>query len=259
MSEDELERAAKKYNRKYNKWTGVLQHIAVWSRQDISHAVMRLSGYNAAPSLPCWKALDHTMRYLYHKPHVPIMYPRKKVEENKIVAHHAKGEGEITDLKNIRAHTGLKMYTDADLAKDMTTRRSVISVVHEYNEVAFAWKIVKQAGVALHTNGSEIRAFFKGVKRTKTLRRFFESLGRIIKGPTPSYEDNDATIHQIQANKLTPKIKHLDIMMTWLHEQDAYKIFVTIYCRTDLNKSDMNTKAHGRVDITNKTLMLNWI
>ena len=185
------------------------------------------------------------MRYLYHKPHVPIMYPRKKVEENKIVAHHAKGEGEITDLKNIREHTGLKMYIDADLAKDMTTRRSVTSVVHEYNEVAFAWKIVKQTGVALHTNGSEIRAFFTGVKRTKIFRRFFESLGRTIKGPTPSYEDNDATIHQIQADKLTPRIKHLDIMMTWQHEQEAYKTYVAIYCRTDLNKSDINTKPHG--------------
>ena len=50
------------------------------------------------------------------------MYPRKKVEKNKIVAHHAKGEGEVTDFKNIREHTGLKMYTDADLAKDMTTK-----------------------------------------------------------------------------------------------------------------------------------------
>ena len=134
---------------------------------------MSLSGYNAAPSLPCWKALDHTMRYLYHKPHVPIMYPRKKVEGKKIVVHHANGEGEITDLKNMREHTTLKMYTDADLVKDMITRRSVTSVVHEYNEVVFSWKILKQAGVALHTNGSEIRAFFTGVKRTKIFRRFF--------------------------------------------------------------------------------------
>ena len=148
MSEDELEKAEKKNNGKYNKWTGELQHIIVWSRQDISHAVMKLSGYNATPSLLCWKELYHTMRYLYHKLHVPIMYPRKKVEENKIVTHHAKGEGEgegeIIDLKNIREHTGLKMYTDADFAKDMTTRRSVTSVVHEYNEVAFTWKIAKQ-------------------------------------------------------------------------------------------------------------------
>ena len=78
-----------------------MQHIAVWSRQDIIHAVMKLSKYNAVPSLPCWKALDHTIRYLYHKPHLLIIYPRKKVEENKIVAHHTKGKGEITDIKNI--------------------------------------------------------------------------------------------------------------------------------------------------------------
>ena len=85
----------------------------------------------------------------------------------------------------------------------------------------------------------------KGVKRTKIYRRFFESFGRTIEGPTPSYEDNNVTIHQIQANKFTPRIKHLDIVMTWLHEQDTYKTYVTIYCRTDLNKSDMNTKEHG--------------
>ena len=71
---------------------GSLHHIVLWSRQDISHALMRLSGYNVAPFLPYWKALYHTMRYLYHTSYVPIMCPRKKVEENKIGAHHAKGE-----------------------------------------------------------------------------------------------------------------------------------------------------------------------
>ena len=194
MNPEELEQAEKKHKGKYNKWTGALQHVAVWSRSDLSHAVMRLSGYIAAPSLPCWKALDHLMRYLYHKPHVPIMNSRRKVKETEIAAHHAKGDAEITDLKNVRDHTGLKVYTDADLAKDITTRRSVTSVVHEYNEVAFAWKVAKQASTALHTNGSEIRAFFTGVKRTIVFRRFFESLGRPIKGPTISYEDNNAAI-----------------------------------------------------------------
>ena len=86
------------------------------------------------------------------------------------------------------------MYSDADLTKDITNRRSATSVVHEYNEVVYAWKSSKQAGVALHTNGAEIRAFFAGVKRTKVFRRFFESLGRPIKGPTPSYENNNAVI-----------------------------------------------------------------
>ena len=44
--------------------------------------------------------------------------------------------------------------------------------------------------------------------------------------------------------------------MTWLHEQEAYKTFVAIYCRTDLNKSDMNTKAHGGQILLTKHLCL---
>lgn len=35
-----------------------------------------------------------------------------------------------------------------------------------------------QAGVVLHTNGSEIRAFFIGVKRTKLFRRFLNHLDK---------------------------------------------------------------------------------
>jgi len=60
------------------------------------------------------------------------------------------------------------------------------------------------------------------LKRTIMFRRFFESLGRIINGPAILYEDNNAAIQQIQAEKLTSRIKHLDIMMTWLHEQHKY-------------------------------------
>ena len=141
---------------------------------------MRLSEYNAAPSLPCWKALHQLMCYLYHKPHVPIMCPRRKVKETTINAHHAKGDAEITDITNITQHTGLQACMDGDFAKDVATRRSVTVVVHEYNNVSFAWKVVKQNGVAHHTNGAELRAFFTGIKRTKVFRRFFESLGKPI-------------------------------------------------------------------------------
>ena len=48
------------------------------------------------------------------------------------------------------------MYTDSDLAKDIATRRSVTSIIHEYNDIAFSWKVVKQDGIAHHTNGAEL-------------------------------------------------------------------------------------------------------
>ena len=90
--------------------------------------------------------------------------------------HHAKGDAEITKLKDINPTTDIKTYTDSDLGTDLVTRRSVTSVVHEHNDVVFAWKIIKQGGIAHHTNDAELRAFFTGIKQTKVFRRFLEYL-----------------------------------------------------------------------------------
>ena len=45
-------------------------------------------------------------------------------------------------------------------------------------------------------------------------------------------------------------------MMTWLHEQHLYERFVAIYCDTNLNKADMNTKAHGGEILQEKNLSM---
>ena len=45
-------------------------------------------------------------------------------------------------------------------------------------------------------------------------------------------------------------------MMSWLHEQHAIGTYVAIYCNTDLNKADMNTKAHGGKILQEKHLCL---
>ena len=125
------------------------------------------------------------MKYLYHKPHVPNIFPRKKGEERAINDHHAKWEDKSTEIKNVREYTRIKMYSGTDLATDIANRRSVTSVLHEYNEVLYAWKTVKQAGVALHANRAEIRVFFTGVKRTKLFRILFESIEGPINVPAP--------------------------------------------------------------------------
>ena len=86
------------------------------------------------------------------------------------------------------------------------------------------------------------------------IRRFFESLGMPIKHSTPVYEDNNATIQQIQADKSTPKIKHMDIMMSWLHQEHALETYVAVYCNTHQNKADLNTKSLGGETLQTKNL-----
>ena len=93
MDEKQIASMKRKYKGAYNHWTGALQHIAVMSRIDSAYAIMRLSGYNSAPSLPCYTVLHHFMQYLFHHPYVPIMYSRKNVKTYEITVHCAKGEG----------------------------------------------------------------------------------------------------------------------------------------------------------------------
>ena len=45
-------------------------------------------------------------------------------------------------------------------------------------------------------------------------------------------------------------------MMSWLHEQHAIGTYVAIYCNTELNKADMNTKTHGGQILQQKHLCL---
>ena len=129
------------------------------------------------------------------------------------------------------------MWADSDLARDMANRRSVTSLIHAYNGVAFAWKSKKQNDVADSTNRAEIKAYFMGIKRGIQFRRFKASMGSPIGHPTPTYEDNDAVISQVKQDKLTPRIKHLDIPMIWLHEQGIKETYVTIYTPTGRNKA----------------------
>ena len=52
------------------------------------------------------------------------------------------------------------------------------------------------------------------IKRVIQYRKFKVSLGTPIGHLTPVYEDNDTVLSQVEQDKLTPRIKHLNIPMT---------------------------------------------
>lgn len=74
---DKLKQVEKQHGGSLNHWVGGLMHIGVQTRYDLAYTCMRLSGYMCAPSIPAFQALHQTMEYLFHHPHLPIMYPNK--------------------------------------------------------------------------------------------------------------------------------------------------------------------------------------
>ena len=46
-------------------------------------------------------------------------------------------------------------------------------------------------------------------------------------------------------DRLTSQIKHLDVKVTWLHQQKLFGIFIPEPCPTDRQQADFNTKPNG--------------
>ena len=114
----------------------------------------------------------------------------------------------------------------------------------------------KQPDTSTSTTDAEIRSLYQTAKRTVSYCRLLLSIGRSHPNPTPIFEDNNATIAQVLRDRLTPRTKYLDILVTWLHEQYSRQRIVPIRATSDNQKSDYNSKPHGGINLQTKTLPL---
>ena len=110
--------------------------------------------------------------------------------------------------------------------------------------------------MAPSTNASEIRAMFNGSKLTIQYRRFFQSLGSRIPHPTPVLTDSETTLTQVFKDRLTPQVRHLDVMVCWLHEHKTRETIMPKYVNTTKMKADINTKPFGGESLQEKYLAL---
>ena len=210
---------------------------------------MRLTGYNSNPKAICFEILHQAMCYLYHHPHVRIMYPRK--QQSALDMYVKNGTAEILPSPSSTSSTTSPTfpdnvaYADGDLGRDLVDRRSVTSTVHLYNGVAHDWYCGKQPVTADCTNGSEVRALHTCIRRVIIHRRFLTSGGFPVGPPTRAFEDNSATISQVIKDRLTPHVKHLDMKVLWLHQQKLFGIFLPLPCPTRRQVADFNSKPTG--------------
>lgn len=119
---------------------GVILHVGEKSRQDWSYVAMCLSGYNKnCPSLETYKILYQFICYLYHHPHVPIMFSCKPPNmETPMKSYFGKGETELANF-GYSTYSGLEAWVDLGFAHDVMSRRSTYSIYHKYGDVAFVW------------------------------------------------------------------------------------------------------------------------
>jgi hypothetical protein len=148
-------------------------HISGISCPDISYACMHFSGYMACPNKPIFEAVHHTLCYLYHLPHLTIMYSSKPTTPTGNVLQTFWSNGHAEYLKSDCGHElATFTTTNADHAHCLHTHRSSSAYFILYNVTLVSWACKKQPITALHSTASEITALYKGATKTVLLCSF---------------------------------------------------------------------------------------
>jgi hypothetical protein len=138
----QLHQKEKSFGFSFNHLIGSLMHITTISRPDLSYAVMRLSGYMSTPNNPIFDALHKTLCYLFHNPHLPIMYPSKPLKQGGdcLSSYWQKGHA-----KYLPADYGdeFTTYSDADHARCLCSHRSISVYFILFNGVIISWSCKK--------------------------------------------------------------------------------------------------------------------
>jgi len=205
----DLTNATKRFRFSFGLIVGGLMHIATISRPDLSYSIMRYSGYMSCPNIPIFEALHLTMCYLYHHPHLPIMYPAKQSKQH-IQTHWKTGFAEYLpgDYRD-----GLATFTDADFARCLRTRRSVSSYFHLLGGVLVSWGCKKQPTTALHSSGAELTSLHRAAFKCSLIQTFLIAIGQPSVLPGTIFEDNQGSIKLIRTQRLTDTVRCLLIVL----------------------------------------------
>jgi len=214
----DLVNITKKFRFAFSHVVGSLMHITTISRPDFAYCVMHYSGYMSCPNEPNFQALHLTMCYLYHHPHLPIMYPSKNYKSggNSLQMHWKMGFSEYLPGD---CGDGLATFADADFARCLRTRRFVSAHFHLLNGVLVSWGCKKQPVTTLHSSGAELTSLHRAAFKSTLLQSFMTAIGKSFVSPCTIFEDNQGTIKLIRTQRLTDTVRHHDVKLRSLAQR----------------------------------------
>jgi hypothetical protein len=237
LSPSELKQYALEYKGSYRFWTGKFNFAACITRFDIMYATQRLAEFNNNPTDLTFRCIKHLLRYLSKDVNRPLMFPRASFKDYNTVSYFVTPESTI-DLEIANLPT---LFTDAELARDITTRRSYFCTVIVVLNVIVHMKVKKTDKIMQHTTDSEMNAAFAGVRYLKPIRQLFSFFGTPLGKPTTLNTDNAAVAAVINSGRITPRCRHIDIPIALLQDEKG-KEYVINLVRTNVMLADMGTK-----------------
>jgi hypothetical protein len=242
---------ATKMEIKYKAGVGELIWAMTTCRPDISYTSVKLSQSNSAPAEHHYHGLKHAIRFLYITRHDGIYFWRTRKRDDLPVGPLPSVNSNVKDLlldgrPQHDAHIAVA-YGDSDWASCVKTRRSFSGICIQLAGGTVAYKTKFQPTVALSSTEAEFMAACDLGRMCLYIRSILWDLDIPQEAATVAYEDNDGCTSMGNAQKPTPRTRHIDIKYFALCDWIERDLIILERIDTSINPSDHLTKALSRI------------
>lgn len=243
----------KEFHFGYRSGIGEIIYAMVTARPDVSTAVVRCAQNSACPAREHYHAVRHILKYLYLTRDNGIYYwrakPLESLPEHPVPKHEAAHHGTLpAHVQSRPTHGPLEPATSADSnwAACLKTRRSTTGVSVKLAGGAIAYKTKLQPTVAGSSTEAEYMGGYDAGKMILFLRSILYDLGIPQQAASIIYEDNDGCTAMANAQKPTPRTRHMDIKYFALSDWVERDLMLLERIDTSINEADHFTKVLDR-------------
>lgn len=223
----------------YREVVGCLNHAAVHTRPDISHAVSQLAPFSSCYGEVHITAAKHLLRYI-----------KGTLKRGLLFKSHTDGSQTLCG------------FADADYANDVDTRCSTTGYTITIGGSTVCWRSRRQRSVALSTTEAEYMAmgdcakhilWFRRLLYVLTLKHLDKTAVHML--PTALFNDNNGAVFLSKEAAVNARSKHIDIRHHFIRELVKRHIITPTMIDTKNMPDDFLTTAAGKV-LTDRSRML---
>ena len=203
----------------YRSIIGAILYLALHTRPDLAYAIGLLSRYSSNPTYASCRLAIHLLKYLRGTTSKGIKFSGSKFD--------------------------LHVFSDADWAGDILTRRSTTGYIVFLCAGAIAWQSKLQTTVATSSMESEYMAEYAAMQELVWLRGVLRELGLALTKPTPFFMDSKSAKDLSENPVYHKRSKHIQIKYHWVreHVNGRFPTARLIHVSTKDMAADIFTKA----------------
>lgn len=201
----------------YRQAVGCLLFLSQVTRPDLSYAVSYVSRYLSNPTVAHWIMVKRIIRYINKTIDFGLYY---KTENN----------------------SDFSVYTDADFAGDVQTRRSTSGNLFMLGSSTIAWQSQRQSTVSLSSCEAEYISAAESVKGIIWFKRLLQEITNNECIQPILYIDNQSAIRLVKNAEFHKRTKHIDVRHHFIREKYEDGVFQLQYKETKDQLADIFTK-----------------